>query len=779
MADPFNLKDEKQDKSTLYVALSTLALGVLVVFYMQVLSKVSQTQLKEDPLDKTAKLVSRHISSIKIKSETFGDLSMSDFDEIKAAIKNSYLFAKSQNQSSAIDKMILLDLDELEDLENKLAQKLQQEISENGDIINFASEQYKSRLPASSRLFNLKISFGSQREKDPGVSQIKVAKSEEQSSFSQSGFYKCNFPIELKSDSGERRFFFHKHYDKTEIFEPEEFVYVTPDVIPSTIFIEATIEQNDNTTATRRIIKQTCATIGFTEQKKPHLCYSFRFPQGLSKQTKLIDFLKHDTWSQKGEWYQAANGPVPGRGQLGPATNTFLLNQSPDQALMVSLYHWMRQNHSRENIDPAYLKQLLSVEIADGQTFLKSKVNSCLLTDALLPVKKDAIKQDWQKGLYDLFEYQENLKELPSDAFPIVIDISGNANIAGRNIYDQKLISDYLDALYKTNLAALETLEVSRLVMGNSNARLNNLKMEVLAREQELKALSLNKNQDQNTLARIEIIQSILKQEKKTMEELQKQFKAARLAGRNAQIAILRTFDLASHNLNTCRAGLHRIDNQPGVFLLNRKEVFKSCQYPLSDQKLLQSTRNTKISENDGGRFLDQNFSVISSWQTLNTTDKIDQKPLDMVLAEEENISCPKPLSVILTSDNIYKSDQSPYVFAGLPVSEDQLFYYAPLCYSNKKNVYWQASVRDLVCKAKPGQPLEARSQAQFVKADFSPGFKLHESSYPLTTSVMAGEFQLRRPIVKDLKDQSGVVLRDSSWKKESPIIPPIPLDML
>ncbi|MDX2108445.1 MAG: hypothetical protein SFY67_18775 [Candidatus Melainabacteria bacterium] len=775
------MKDEKQDKSTLYVALSTLALGVLVVFYMQVLNKVSQTQLKEDPLDKTAKLVSRQLSSIKIKSETFGDLSMSDLDEIKAAIKNAYLFAKSENQSSAIEKMILLDLDELEDLENKLAKKLQQEIGENGGITNFASEQYKSRLPASSRLFTLKISFGSQKEKDPGVSHIRVAKSDEQKPFSQSGFYKTNFPVEL-NDSGERRFFFHKHYDKTEIFEPKEFVYVTPDVIPSTIFIEATIEQCDNTNATRRIIKQTCATIGFAEQKKPRLCYSFRFPQGLSKQAKLIDFLKHDTWSQKGEWYQASKGPVPGRGQLGPATNTALLNQTPDQALMVSLYHWMRQNHSKENIDPAYLKQLLSSEINDGQTFLKSNVNSCLLTDALLPAKKDPIKQDWQKGLYDLFEYQENLKELPGDAFPIVIDVSGNANIPGRNIYDQKLIGDYLEALYRTNLAALETLEVSRLVMGNSNARLNNLKMEVLLKEQELKALSLNKNQDQNMLSRIEIIQSILKQDKKRMEELQNQFKAARLAGRNAQIAILRTFDLASHNLNTCRAGLHRIDTQSGeqgVFLLNRKEVFKSCQYPLSDQKLIESTKNVKIKDSDGGRFLDRNFSVISSWQTLNTNDKIDEKPLDMVLAEEENINCPKPLSLLLTSDNIYKSYQSPYVFAGLPVSEDQLFYYAPLSYSRQKNVYWQTSVRDLVCKAKPGQPLEARSQAQFVKADFSPVLNPHKGSNSLTTGVLAGEFQLRRPIVKDLKDQSGVVLRDSSWKKESPIIPPIPLDML
>ncbi len=89
MSDSPNLNDQKQDKSTIYVALSTLALGVLVVFYMQVLSKVSQIQIKEDPLDQTAKLVSQRLSAEKIHSQTFGDLTMTDLDELKAAIKNA------------------------------------------------------------------------------------------------------------------------------------------------------------------------------------------------------------------------------------------------------------------------------------------------------------------------------------------------------------------------------------------------------------------------------------------------------------------------------------------------------------------------------------------------------------------------------------------------------------------------------------------------------------------------------------------------------------------
>lgn len=775
MVDPFILKDEKQDKSTLYVALSTLALGVLVVVYMQVLNKVSQTQSKEDPLDRTAKLLSKIISSKKVKSETFGDLTISELDELKAAIKNAYTFAQMAKQTEAIDKLVLEDLDELQELENKLAQDLQKDINENGGITRYAIEQYKSRLPAQSKLYNLRISFGSQRDKEPAVTNIKVARNEEQCPFSQSGFYRTNFPVELKNQHGERRFFFHKHYDKIEIFEPGEFVYVTPDVIPSSIMLEATIEQSDNTKATRRIIKQTCATIGFTEPSKSRLCFAFRFPHGLPQTIKLIDLLNSENWNQNGEWYQATGGPVPGIGHLGPAKSAVLASQSPAQALMVSLYHWLRQNHSKNNIDPETLKKYLSAQIRQTEPLTRAKVNSCLLTDALLPPKKIAIKQDWQKGLYDLFEYQENLKELPSDAFPIVIDSSGNANIAGRNTYDPELISDYLDALYKTNLAALETLEVSRLVMGNSNARINSLNMELLASKQELKALSTDKDKNQTRSNRIDVIQSLVRNNTKTIEQLQNEFKVARLAGRNAQIAILRTFELASHNLNSCRDGLHRIDNQPGVFLLNRKDVFKSCNYPLSDQKLLESTRNVKISNEDGGRFLDQDFSVISSWQTLNSTDKIDQKPLDMVLAEEENINCLRPLSILLTRDNIYTSYQTPYVFAGLPISEGQLFYYAPMCFSKQKNVFWQASVRDLVCRSKHGQPLEARSQAQFIKAEFEPQLKLVEGSYPL----MAGEFQLRRPIVKDLQSKSGIVLRDSSWKKESPIIPPIPLDML
>lgn len=776
MSDSFNLNDQKPDKSTLYVAISTLALGVLVVFYMQVLSKVSQTQIKEDPLDQTAKLVSHKLSVEKIHSQTFGDLTLTDLDELKAAIRNAYIFAQSTNQASAIDKLVLLDLDELDELENALAQNMQQAISENGGITKYAIDQFKLRLPAQSSLYSLKISFGSGKEKDPSISNIKTAQSEQQSSFCQSGFYKTNFPIDLKTASGERQLFFHKHYDRTEIFKPDEFVYVTPDVVPSSIYIEAVIEQGDNTKATRRIIKQTCATIGLNSSKKPRLCFAFRFPQGVWQSFKPIDLLDSKTWIKNGEWYQAANGPVPGRGNLGPATYTSLNNQNPAQALTVALYHWIRQNHCKENIDPDKLKNLLSTQIrpASKDNLQKAQVNSCILTDALLPLKKDSTKQEWQKGLYDLFEYQENLAELPSEAFPIVIDSNGTANIAGRNTYDQKLVCDYLDSLYKTNLAALETLEISRLVMGNTTGRLNSLKMELLQKEQELKALSLKRDLSADLQVRLNNIESIIKHDKENIDQLEQQFKSARLASRNAQIAILRTFDLASHNLKTCRAGLHKIDNQSGKFLLSRKDVFRSCEYPLSDQKLIEST-NKKISESDGGRWLERDFNVLASWQTLNSNDKIDQKPLDMVLAEVENINCPIPMTILLDCNGLYTSYASTYAYAGLPVSEDQLFYYAPLSLTKQKNVFWSASVRDLVCQHRPNQPLQPRSQAQFVKADFYPSLNLTEGSYPL----MAGEFQLRRPIVKDLQNLSGIVLRDSSWKKESPIIPPIPLDML
>jgi len=775
MSDSLHSPDEKQDKSTLYVALTTLTLGVIVVFYMQVLSKVSQTQLKEDPLDRTAKLIAQSLSEQKIKSATFGNLTIADLDETKAAIKNAYSFAVDMNQAKSIDKLVLLDLDELQELENTLAQNLQEDISEQGAITKYAIEQFKSRLPAQSKLFSLKISFGSGKEKDPAVSLIKVARKEHQSTFCQSGFYKTNFPVELKTSSGERQFFFHKLYDKTEIFEPEEFVYVTPDVVPSSIFLEAIIEQSDNTKATRRIIKQTCATIGSSQTKKPRLCFTFRFPQGLPQSIKLIDFLDSKSWQKNGEWYQASKGPVPGRGELGPAVNTALFNQNPSEALMVGLYHFLRQNHARENIDPEHLKNLLSAQIKSISQYPSAKVNSCLLTDAMLPLNKDPIKQDWQKGLYDLFEYQERLAELPSDAFPIVLDIKGHANIAGRNRYDQKLISDYLNALYKTNLAALETLEISRLVMGNANAKITNIKMELLAREQELKALSLKRDKDSQRLSRLETIQSIIKNDNENINQLISQFKQARLAGKNAQIAILRTFDLASHNLKMCRGGLHRIDNRPDKFLLSRKDVFQTCAIPLSDQNLIESAKGKKINDDEGGRWLQKDFSTLSSWQTLNAADTIDRKPLDMVLAEVEHIDCPQPLTILLTTENLYTSYASPYVFAGLPVSEDQLFYYAPMSLNKQENVFWSASVRDLVNQSRVNQILQARSPAQFVKADFSPALKLTEGNYPL----MAGEFQLRRPIVKDLKDLAGIVLRDSSWKKESPIIPPVPLDML
>lgn len=768
MSSPVNTSD-KEDKSTLYVALSTLAVGVLMVFYMSVLTRVSESQLKEDPLDRTARLVAQELSGISISYPDFGSVKIKDINELKGSIRSGYLFAEANGHKWPIEIFAKYDLDNLNRIEQELGTLLQKSVEENGSIYALALNSINRSLPAGSKLYSLKISLGAGIQNKEGLSNITAPIQDKNKPFAQEGFYKINFPVPCI----DQVIYFHKEYDKLVTFEPEHFVLIAPNAIPSTLMIETVIEQKDNTSAQRRIIKQTCATINSFVQENPSLFFSFRFPDGLPAHMKLSDFLQNSFWQKDSQWQQAINGDVPGRGHLWPVGLPVTANFKPSDALSIALYHWIRQSRSKKNIDPQQLTNLMKKEIPPPpiDNVVKQQVNSCLLRDSaysgILEPKAE------KRKLSSCFEYKENAADFPANAFPLIVDRHGKASIAGRSIYDEKLVQDYLTSLYKTNLAALETFEIAKLVAGNTNAQISALKMQMLSREQELKALSVKVGKDQNQIQiqnKIEPISASIKQDRAKLDELLNVFKTAKRAARNAQIAILRTYELGSHNLNYCSQGLHKLDNAPKRFLLSRKDVFYSYENPISDQNIIEGAKGKSIGSEDGGYWLLEKLPVLDSWQNLNAeNDTIDRQPVDLVLAEVETIPSLHPVTVLLDGSKMYTSYKNPYVFAGLPISQDQLFYYNQGALEKDK-VFWTATVRDYLRKTKSSlKGIGANSPAQFLKAEFNPPLEIKKDHYPR----MAGEFQLRRPIVKDLPELSGTVIRDPSWKKESPIIPP------
>jgi hypothetical protein len=53
----------------------------------------------------------------------------------------------------------------------------------------------------------------------------------------------------------------------------------------------------------------------------------------------------------------------------------------------------------------------------------------------------------------------------PSSALPLMIGIDGKCNLSGGRGFDEKVVKAFLDDIYETNLAALESLSVATTVM--------------------------------------------------------------------------------------------------------------------------------------------------------------------------------------------------------------------------------------------------------------------------------------------------------------------------
>jgi len=224
------------------------------------------------------------------------------------------------------------------------------------------------------------------------------------------------------------------------------------------------------------------------------------FPQGyFSGMTCLADLLLPQNYlSGSQEWYQSSEST---EGLLGAAP--LHLPLSPHLAALNILYHYMFKVGPA--LVPANLKMLLHEPIASLQVTAEdrsptSSFNSGLFRDTCVAhfvLQRQSGGEEGKKLLSAAFSSQEIEKFMPPYTFPLQIDTAGSLNLPEEPGFDRNLVREFLDALYKTNIAGIESMQIGSTVIHRmqtsieqSIARVSSLREELRSVRQSIESLS-------------------------------------------------------------------------------------------------------------------------------------------------------------------------------------------------------------------------------------------------------------------------------------------------
>lgn len=809
-----------------------------------------------DPVKEQATQIAKHLVLISETDSSFGYLGLCDstsddgysfggesrritsLNSAKASLHVAGVVADGLGSKAAQDR-ILADLDSLEATEHRLIARLFQAVRpETVDSQSSAdsSKQHTVLLNSDSNLPSLhaqvlktlrlndptdlttvSISIQLGRYQDPELMKTLIhPASEAKAKYVINGFFRSDYPVPVCAD---RFVNFFPVADHVEIVDPANFIVAAEGAIPNAVLLEVHYEPRDKSATTVKVVRRVCALLGGQAPATMPSCFMFRFPQGLTQNFKTpAGFLDRSLWIAKGTWQQASGGTVPGSGQLKLTIDPVLPPMTPDQALAISLYHWLR--HMRPAPDPQAVLAVMhenfpALEVKNQSLETSSApVNSCLVSDT--GAREHGFSKNTEKGsggqlaIEQCFEYPGQLDHYPQSAIPLYVDKSGNLNLAGRTGCDANLVSKYLSAVYSSNLAAIESAATAKLVsrqaalenrelqrklsiikqeLSSSSKRLTALKAKAYGIKDDIAAAEL-KGQITKTETRIEENKSTIARIESRLAKLKSINELTRMTLRNADRAIAKTYEVGSTTFTLLRNGLHALDPPSNGFLVGRKHLFIPIKEPVQESAFFAASSWSEIDP----KAQEERFAKTSPWfqkhlPVLVPADEmiaagaqftIDQKTGSAVMAEMEVVDTMPPLTVLIDSRELSEKEtaklhcSSLYPFAGTPVPEDQGFFYAKSTTTTgaNKDVVWSVVMRDLVLheNTAPGKVLTGAPTSNWEKR-FVP---------PLQSNCgLAVEFQLRRPLPKLEGIPTGAYITDPNKRLMTPQIPPIPIELM
>ncbi len=604
--------------------------------------------------------------------------------------------------------------------------------------------------------------------------------------------------------------------EPAELFEPAK-----KEQAPYTVLVEAVFQTKSKNTSDpiRTVSKKYCALISSPRLAPVKSTLVMSFPDGLPPVIdSAMSLLTAKGLSGNGDWQQAVGNEVPGKGSLAPSLQPVLPGMSPSDAFSVALYHWLKRQGSEVTEQKLY--ELLEAKWNSSAPIMKfqtetapptyeSKPNSCLAIDtgarqyAILNqtgpggIGQTAISRAF--AIYSGTLSSSPQVNFPQNALPLFVDRDGKCNLAGRKDYSDKFVNDYLKAVYDTNLAAVGSAAVSRMVIARASAELTQLDQKIYIEQQELNSvvnrfnrlrLEINPTKDEaapNEVARqkaliqekMDALKLSISSDEEDRARLRKTNMQAQRTTSIANQVGTTTYELCAQAFRLCKDGIFKIDKPTPAYIISRKFVFTPCTKPVDESDFFKP--ESEISDNSK-LWLTKSFDVVKTIENARLApDTIVEGAKYSDFASTSVLQQTNSPVVFLTTDELFSSSTPRpmifnfYPFGNIRIPSGQLFYYCKdaLRTGSVPAVSWSVVIRDLV--ASVGQNSMGNATGEPIPSDQPDWCKTSDQH---DCPGLACEFQLRTPIPV-ITNSPETLLTNPVNSAQIQQIPPVPADML
>ncbi len=604
-----------------------------------------------------------------------------------------------------------------------------------------------------------------------------------------------------------------------ELFEPSK-----KDEAPYAVLVEAVFQTKPKNASDpiRTVSKKHCALISAPRLAPVKSTMVMSFPDGLPPVIDCaMSLLTATSVSGTGDWQQTVGNEVPGKGSLAPSLQPVLPGMSPSDAFCVALYHWLKRQGPE--VKEHQLYELLEAKWNSSAPIMKfqpetnvstneSKPNSCLAIDT--GARQYAILNQTgpggigQTALSRAFAiYTGTLSgsaqaNFPQNALPLFVDREGKCKLAGRNDYSDKFVNNYLKAIYDTNLAAVESAAVSRMVIARTSAELTQLDQKIYIERQELNSvinrfnrLGLETPPEKdaaipNEVARqralvkdkIDALKSSISSREEDRANLRRTSVLAQRTTTTANQVGTTTYELCAQAFRLCKDGIFKIEKPASSYIISRKFVFTPCTKPVDESDFFKP--ESEVSANSK-LWLTKSFDVVTTIENarLAADTIVDGKKYSEFAASTLLQRANAPV-VFLTTDELFSSGTPRpmifnfYPFGNIRIPSGQLFYYCKdaLRTGSAPSVSWSVVIRDLV--ASVGQNSMGNPTGQPIPSDQPDWCKVSDQDEEHECPGLACEFQLRTPLPV-ITNSPETLLTNPVNSAQIQQIPPVPADML
>ena len=814
-------KTRKRRTEFLQICWHVILSSVLISIYAIILVQHLAPAASQSDLDKAALVLANELSTLTVKHSKFGDVGLlqvrdnqrqqTGLNYLHATLALDNIIADSLH-SPHLKMLVANDISDAASLassfarmERELAKPTSQQNILGHQSLKALAHKVFSRSGTENRLRNLKIVLGGISNQEFSSKALLPAGTPASVVYGLKGNYKTHIPVEI----GDSKYEFYEQADQIILVPPEQFVPISETAVASAVYIEAEFDVSDRGSPQKLQKMKSCALVGAPNLAIENSVLMFSFPQGyLSSFASLGDFFDSKRYTTTdGDWLQAAFAAVPGPGHLTAAKPNPSLHRAPNLAALDTFYSFIFS--AGPGLVPETLVELLKQPIssvslhADHEADESDELNSGFFKDtgaALFTLNRQSqFRGLGQKAVAAAFSGKKISELMPDSTFPLLIDSDGSVRMPHANDFDQELLMDFLNRLYQTNIAGIETMQVADTVVqrmqkniAQSTKDIASIDEEIASLRRSLEGIAEKGDQKREQTLKEKVsdqINALMEKRQEQKDSIKKNEKIsarALLAKNNGRRAARSCYEIASHMASFGRQGLRRASPPAGSFLLGRTVMFVPHTTPVDEDDLYDlqaSAVSSESAETKSAQPETENSAAEESWMSEqfevnripDPTITVDGKSFVEFFQAIPISSLNRSLYVLLNSAEIQKAKgASLFLSRHTPfeegvISKFELLFFAPHCVESKAD--WTMLIRNLVysTQEKSGQPIQSN------RPHWCTDLGMKDSSCP----GLAAEIQIRTPVPRLNKKFDSLQLQDPDGGPPATLYPPLPAELL